>query len=720
MERINSKHRESEEITGSADQIIKSIISKFNLAIVQPNQVKMDCDKLRQIYKKAVSNSIYIKLESLFPLLQKRSGLIAEYVFSFLEDVAMTKPDSLPLIEALLSARDKTLARKALENTVSLAEKGTIKVTRSFIRFIAGRMDTDNSPFTERASVLKISLLVKNYNPGKRFSHADPLMALYLEEKNLDMRRLAAKVLDNSEKALKRKVVEIILGKRIAAFFLPYLVNTGASYTDLLCFQPEVLPFLMNDFIRSEKIIGFRLLCDIITKIGWNRLNLGFEAQSLTGISIGGSPSFMVSDLEASFLDKCEGAEQTSKQYLITTCGGQVSDEQAGGYENDPITRFRSYNLNHASLLSDFLDIGPLRVEKVRDMIRRMDQIVEDYVLLFNQFSDECAILPGVYQKIRNKITRELDESLDNPQFSADLTRIVQSFEEPHSMGDVRTLHGLKRYLHQQGLSMGFKLVEGGRSPNRSVDILVATEDGIRFGYSKIRFADFESSRQDQANAPKIPFTVKLLIDGFVLQMLRGQEKFPGVDIFCYGNEVHYYFGFRNHPAFLRIDYAPPLRGGMIDLEYFGVSNYEMDQHPNISLDAIKAFFQRIEFEIQIDVMRIHARYDKERALTLGDLCRKARRVFQLASYFMDLDWIIGSLALEHKAKQKVTEAWIDFFLRWGYLPLKNVLTKDRIGILIGLVDGPTGQKERIWSGEGNYTDIYTACPPEGFYTNFL
>ncbi|MCK5372309.1 MAG: hypothetical protein KAQ62_27295, partial [Cyclobacteriaceae bacterium] len=170
----------------------------------------------------------------------------------------------------------------------------------------------------------------------------------------------------------------------------------------------------------------------------------------------------------------------------------------------------------------------------------------------------------------------------------------------------------------------------------------------------------------------------------------------------------------------MRIDFATPLRGGMIDLEYFGVSNYEMDQHPNISLDAIKSFFQRIEFEIQIDVMRIHARYDKERALTLGDLCRKARRVFQLAPYFMDLDWIIGSLALERKAKQKVTEAWIDFFLRWGFLPLKDVLTKDRLGILTGLVDGPTGQQEKVWSGEGRYADIYTACPPAGFYKNFI
>ncbi|MCK5372308.1 MAG: hypothetical protein KAQ62_27290, partial [Cyclobacteriaceae bacterium] len=136
------------------------------------------------------------------------------------------------------------------------------------------------------------------------------------------------------------------------------------------------------------------------------------------------------------------------------------------------------------------------------------------------------------------------DGSMDKPQFSADLTRIVQSFEEPHSVGEVRTLHGLKRYLHQQGLSMGFKLVEGGRSPNRTIDIIIASEESIKFVHSKIRFADFESYRHDQSHTPKIPYTVQLLIDGFTQQMLHGQEQFPGVDIFCYGNEVHYYFGF--------------------------------------------------------------------------------------------------------------------------------------------------------------------------------
>ena len=690
--------------------------------MARPDQVKKDCDKLRLLIKKSLPGSVPINLEPLFPLLQKRSGPVAEHIFSFLEETAKTCLDPFPFIRAMLSARDKNLALRALEYALRSAEKGTLKVNLTFIQFLAERMNMEKTPFTGTEAIRTILLLIKRYDPGKGSRYADPLLALYLEEDNMEIRRLAARLLDNSIKVVEQDVAETILGKKIHTFFSPYLAYTRATHADLLCFPPlpGALASLQNDFIRTKEIIGIRLLNEVIAKLGWSRLNLGFQVQAITGITIDGSPPFMVSEVEAPLLEKCKGAKRSSKMYLIIACGGQFSEKHGRLDENGPITRFRSYNLNHAALLSDFLDVGPLTVKKVRDMIGRMDQIVEDYVILFKPFSDECTILPGLYQEMRNKIITELDEFTDQPQLSADLMRIVQFFEEPRSLGEVRTLHGLKRYLHQQGLSMGFKLVEGGRQPNRTVDILMATEDGIQFILNKIRFSDFESSLHDQSYALNIPFSVELLIDGFTRQMLQGQEQFPYVDIFCYGNEVHYYFGFRNHPAFLRIDYAPPLRGGMIDLEYFGVSNYELDQHPNISLDAIRTFFQRMEFDIKIDVTRIHARYDKERALNLGDLCQKARYIFRMAPYFMDLDWIIGSLALESEARKKVAIAWTDFFLSWGFLPLKTILTKSRIGILSGFVDEPTGRRERVWPGKGSYEDIYTGFPPSEFYDNFM
>jgi phosphohistidine swiveling domain-containing protein len=720
MEVIYSKPGDAESIVSTANQLIKAIIGRFNLSIVQPEQVKIDCDQLGALYKKAISESVSINLEPLYPLLQKRSGPVAEHLFVLLSTVAMDQSNVQPLVEAMISARDKSIAIRALQVALLLVESGSLKVNQSFIQFIATRVEADTSTYGEAETVRIVSQIVKHLKPGSRFHQKDPILALYLEDNNLELRCLAARILDLESSAVSHNLMESVLGVEMAEFFAPYFDFTNTRHLDLLSLEPGAMESLRNDFILAKEVLGEKLLCDIISSTGWDRLNLGIQVQALAGVSVGDSLPYMVPEYEATLLKKCGLTDQISKQYLIVACGGQISNEQHSDTENDPITRFRSYNLNHASLLSDFLDIGPLSVEKVWDIIKRMDQIVEDYVALFKHFSDECSILPGVYQKIRKKVTNELNGNVHQPQFSADLTRLVQSFEEPRSVGGVRTLHGLKRYLHQTGLTMGFKLAIGGRSPNRTIDILIATDEGIKYSFRKIRFADFEPHIHGESKTPQIPYTVKLLIDGFTRQMLHGQEQFPGVDIFCYGNEVHYYFGFRNHPAFLRIDYAPPLRGGMIDLEYFGVSNYQLDQHPNVSLDAIKAFFQRIEFEIRIQGVRIHARYDKERALTLGDLCDKACQLFRLAPYFMDLDWVIGSLDIEKKARQKVAEAWIEYFLHWGFLPLKSVLTKNRTGILCGYVNGPTGQIEKVWSGEGKYTDIFTGCPPAGFYSNLI
>ena len=68
----------------------------------------------------------------------------------------------------------------------------------------------------------------------------------------------------------------------------------------------------------------------------------------------------------------------------------------------------------------------------------------------------------------------------------------------------------------------------------------------------------------------------------------------------------------------------------MIDLEYYGVSVYEQSAHPNPALDALRLFFRRLEFDVTIEGTRVHARYDKERALDLGDICDKAELLFRL------------------------------------------------------------------------------------------
>ena len=150
----------------------------------------------------------------------------------------------------------------------------------------------------------------------------------------------------------------------------------------------------------------------------------------------------------------------------------------------------------------------------------------------------------------------------------------------------------------------------------------------------------------------------------------------------------------------------------MIDLEYYGVSKYELSAHPNPNLDAIRAFFRKLEFDFQIEATRIHARYDKERALDLGTLCEKAEALLGLTPYLMELDWVIGSLSLNAEARDKVAEAWARKFISWGMVPMGQLLTKDRLGILTGVETGPAGEREISWPGLGPYRDRFSVPAP--------
>ncbi len=154
----------------------------------------------------------------------------------------------------------------------------------------------------------------------------------------------------------------------------------------------------------------------------------------------------------------------------------------------------------------------------------------------------------------------------------------------------------------------------------------------------------------------------------------------------------------------------------MIDLEYYGVSKNEIDLHPNIALDSIQQFFLKLEYDIQVENTRVHARYDKERALSLGDICEKAEAFFRLAPYIMEIDWVIGSLDLSEEAKKAVADAWATFFVRWGVLPVDQMLTQSRTGILLGIEPGTAGERELVWAGESPYRDRFSRVPPEGLF----
>ena len=210
----------------------------------------------------------------------------------------------------------------------------------------------------------------------------------------------------------------------------------------------------------------------MIAELGWARVNLGLEVRPRVGVSLGGSVPLMVSPAEAPLLEAARGSAPDVRALgVIVAHGGlPAAAEEARGA--DVVSRFRAYNLAHAEALADILDVAPLTREKVERLLERMDRIVEDFGAIFAPHAEECAILPGVYRELRARVVAELEKEGAPAQLSAELTRLVQSFEDPRTLGEVRTLHGLKRYLHQRGLRLGFRLVETGGGTNRTVDLV--------------------------------------------------------------------------------------------------------------------------------------------------------------------------------------------------------------------------------------------------------
>jgi hypothetical protein len=695
--------------------LIARIASEFEVAMGSQARVKEVCTELSGLLVTAPVFPDPAQLQRLVSVVGKRTGAIVEPLFDLLAQLSWRIDDPWIVLQGMLNVRDGALMGIALEETLKLAQKGKLLVDLGVLEFFAERAANEGNPIGEAEHLKILANIIQLAALPLSDLRQDPLVWLYLSPHQVRLRQLAARILDAGAKPVSTDLARAVLGEDAVQVLATYLAFTRATHLDLLCLipVPGQPPPCLSGVKEAEELCGSQLLREVISELGWSRFNFGLNAAKCVDITIGGSFPLVVSPAEASLFDGIEEAQRTGEHYLFTAHGGLPVESRKVSGEDDIVSRFRSYNLTHSEVLVDILDVAPLTREKVERILEKMNRIVDDFKALFSSYAEECGILPALYRELRDRILSEMDEERSEIQLSAELTRLVQMFEDPASLGGVRTLHGLKRYLHQRGLRLGFRLVESGRATNRTVTIVVASPKRVALITRDFEYVNFGSER-NITRVTEIPYPVKAVVDSLSRQVLHGQQRLPGVRVFCYGNEVHYYLTFLNHPAFLRIDYSPPLRGGMIDLEYYGVSKNEIDLHPNISLDAIQQFFQKLEFDVQVENTRVHARYDKERALSLGDICEKVEALFRLAPYLMEIDWVIGSLDLSDEAKKTVAEAWARFFVSWGVLPIDQMLTQNRLGILLGIESGTASEREVVWSGELPYRDRFTTIRPKG------
>ncbi len=599
----------------------------------------------------------------------------------------------------LLTVRDRALRRQLLARLQLRAEQGELVADDTLLERLGALLEED--PDDERALALACRLLAEEPATAREV----------MLGRRGDVRCLAARVLDAAG-PLEPTIARELLGDEAARFFEPYLEYTRASHRELcdLLGGPHEAPPALASLREAERLLGQRQLAELIGELGWSRLSWGLHVEREVAVSVDGGYPLALRPEEVSLLDGCGEVQELGERVLVIAHGRAAASGSGGEAQKQAVDCFRRYNVAHAEALAEIMEVAPLTPAKVRRTIALIDHIVEGYRLLFSEQEEGSAELPRCWRELRAKAEAALARAPEGEPLDAETTRLVQMFEEPRRVGEVTTIHGLKRYLHQAGLRHAFSRFRAGQAANCTVDLALLAPRQPPFVVQRLRFLDFEPG--ELRGVAGLPLPVASLARAFLRQVAAGQRKLPHVEALVYGNEVQVYVSFRNHPAFLRVDFSPPLRGGMVDLEYYGVSQYELDQHPDLSLWAIQQFFVRAGFHVVEERLRLHVRFDKEAAFDFAAILEQADALFHLLPYLMDVDWIVGSLDYPETTRQAIVDGWADHWLRYGVLPVDQLLSADRRRIRLGRRESAAGSEELCWDGRGPYRDAFTGRSP--------
>lgn len=636
-------------------------------------------------------------------------GLIPETLPPLLARMLAEAPRPWPALEILLASEVDEVRRLGLEAVGPLLGDGRLAYDADVRAGLAGAVAADPELLADAGEARRLARALRGALTPRGRGGSDPLIHRFVTTGDPAERGFLASLLDASGTRGALKAGADLFAAETWRRLRPRLAFTGAGFRDLdAILRGAGGEALAASLDAAEAHGGRSTLRAVLSTSGWERFNLGLRITPYVRVEAPGSLPLPLPADEALLCRGVRGLASGS-EFLIAELHGCTGGAAAGGPgHEDPVERFRALNLVHAELLAEFMDMAPLDAPRIGRIMAAMDVIVREYAAVFGGLTREARILPDVYAELKAKVEAALAAG---GAVTAEVSRLVLMFEDPRSASDARTVHALKRYLHQKGLELGLKLVDTSRSPGHTVDLLRLDPDGEATVVRSLRYAVFEAPPERDPD-PWLIRPVALAAAGFKQQLVHGQTRFPDVNIFVFGNEAHATIAFRNHPAFLRLDLSPPRRGGMIDLRYLGVSNYELDAHPAFDLEAIQLFFRRLGFDVKKDGISLKIRYDKETCPDLGDLELKAAALFRLAPHLMSVDWAVGSLDLPHAAKSLAAAAWAERFAASGVLPLRDVVTEDGRAVIVGRERGPAGPVVNVWSGAAPYVDRAAAPFP--------
>lgn len=732
---------------GALEPALRDLEAQFALVMGRPERVVEACHVLSGQLEAANDAQLADRcLARVVAQLHVRQGPVAHALIPFLEEQARRGASPRAVILGLLEARDERARRHGIELACEMIEATSIQAGPAVLQGIATAIEEDKAAGSDAALLTRIGQALRaagtmetslppalaavgdqleahlpqalvgagdpleTHLPQTLADAGDPLEALLLQAPGT-VRFLAARLLDLPGTPVPADRLVRLFGAETAGVLAPYLEFTRATHRNVVELTPEsrVSPALLCSLHDAERTLGRSLLGEVLGELGWDRLAWGISCRRLVGLSLEGSFPLAVTPAEAMLLDACGPARRVWERFLIVAHGGSALDSGGDDPEASAVQRFRMYNVLHAELLGEILEVAPLTPAKVRRIVDRLEQVVGHFAILFREHAEDAARVEACFAALRDRALALMAGVADDQPLDAEATRVAQMFEDPRSLDEVRTLHGLKRYLHQQGLRLAFRTFRSGRTTNRTVDVALANASRVLQVVRRIRYIDFEP---DPGAAPgELPYPVALITEVLGRRLIHGKVESPDFEILAYGNEIQVFISFRNHPVFLRLDLSPPQRGGMIDLEYFGVSQYELDRHPDLSLQWVQRVFRRLDFDVRLDQFRLHIRYDKERALDLGDLLAHVHILGYLLPHLMELDWVIATLDYPETVKAQVADAWADLVPCWGWLPIAELLTADRRHVLCGIAAGPAGEREVAWDGIGEYRDRFTGVP---------